>query len=546
MSDLEMQMPDDVIVKVPVGTMVGELFKDPDILAVSVDNLVVSVYYRLVRSAQIRPLMYGVKEANEVYRRTLSFVLHVAVRKLFPNSRFVIGHSLEGGHYYDVYGEDTVDGTMLFKIEEEMKRLIAADLAPSRRTVSVREALVMFKALNRMDKVKLLLRNYYHDIMIYELDGYSDIPFGPLAPTTGSIKHFSLSLYSPGFVLRFPDKKNILKMPPAVDQTRLFAVYHESKKWSRILQTSNVGDLNETVAKGRFHECVQVAEALHEKKIASIADKIGANLDNARLIFIAGPSSSGKTTFAKRLGIQLRVNGVHPVFISMDDYFVDREKTPRDAAGDYDFEALEALNVELFNEHLLRLPEGEEVTSPRYDFKSGKSLADGHTLKLRNDQVLIIEGIHGLNDLLTVKIPRGKKFKIYVSALTQLTIDDHNRIPTTDTRLIRRVVRDHQFRGYSAMDTIRRWPSVIRGEARNIFPFQEEADVIFNTALLYELAVLKPRARKAFEEVPPDQPEFAEARRILEFLHLFIEGDPRDVPPTSILREFIGGSSFVY
>lgn len=545
--DLTIDLPNGSKRAVPPGTRVGDVLGDDgEILAASVDNLVVSFHYRLLRSAKVSPLKYGSREGTEVYRRTLSFILSAAAKKVFTKSHVVIGHSLEGGYYFDVEGEEELGGMKLKALEERMRALIAGDHDLSRTYVSVKEAMNMFASLGRQDKVTLLKRNYLHDIAVYGLDDFYDFPVGPLAPKTGRLGRFALSLYPPGFVLRFPDKKNIAKMPPASDQTRLFAVYHESKKWSQILHIANVGELNETIAKKKFPECVQVAEALHEKKIASIADQISANFRKTRIVFIAGPSSSGKTTFAKRLGVQLRVNGVRPVAIGMDDYFVDRDKTPKDDRGEFDFEALDALNVELFNEHLVRLLDGKEVTCPRYDFKSGLSMPDGHTLKLANDQVLIVEGIHGLNDRLTPRIARDRKFLIYVSALTQLTIDDHNRIPTTDTRLIRRVVRDRAFRGYLALDTLRRWPSVIRGESRNIFPYQEGADVIFNTALLYELAVLKSYARRSLEEVPPDQPEFAEARRMLDFLHLFTEVDAAAVPPTSILREFIGGSSFQY
>ncbi len=545
--ELTIELQDGSTRTVPAGTPVGDVLgENGDHLAATVDNLVVSFHYRLLRSAKVIPLKYGSREGTEVYRRTLSFILSAAASKIFTKSHVVIGHSLEGGYYFDLEGEEELDGIKLKRLEEKMRELIKSDLELSRHYVSVKEAMGMFAELGRQDKVTLLKRNYLHDIAVYGLDGFYDFPVGPLAPRTGRLSRFAVSLYPPGFVLRFPDKKNIAKMPPASDQTRLFAVYHESKKWSQILHIANVGELNETIAKRKFPDCVHVAEALHEKKIASIADQLSARIHETRLVFIAGPSSSGKTTFAKRLGVQLRVNGIRPVAIGMDDYFVDRDRTPKDDRGEYDFEALDALNVELFNDHLVQLLDGREVTCPRYDFKSGLSLPDGHTLKLEDDQVLIVEGIHGLNDRLTPRIPRNKKFLIYVSALTQLTIDDHNRIPTTDTRLIRRIVRDRAFRGYLALDTLRRWPSVIRGESRNIFPYQEAADVIFNTALLYELAVLKSYARRSLEEVPPDQSEFSEARRMLDFLHLFTEVDADAVPPTSILREFIGGSSFRY
>lgn len=535
-------------IEVEEGTPVRTVIEDDGkILAASVDFLTVDLGYRLLRDCSVLPLTYDYKEGREVYRRTLSFILAAAVSRVCPGHLLKIGHSLAGGYYYDLEGIEEVSPKLLSKIEEEMKKLIQAARPIQKHFVSAARAMEIFSERGREDKVLLLKRNLRHDIGVYELDGFFDIPIGPLAPDTGRTPFFRLVPYNLGFVLRFPDKKDITKMTAPSEQTRLFAVYHESKKWSSILGISTVGDINEVIAEGNFAECVQVAEGLHEKRIAAIADQIvESHRRGAPLVFIAGPSSSGKTTFAKRLSVQLRVNGLRPLALGLDDYFVDREKTPRDERGEFDFESLYALDIERFNDDLLALLDGRTVTPPRFDFKSGLSVPGERSLRLEKDQVLIVEGIHGLNDALTPRIPGERKFKIYVSALTQLTIDFHNRIPTTDTRMIRRIVRDRKFRGYSAAETIRRWPSVIRGESRNIFPFQESADVIFNTALLYELAVLRPYARRALEEVPPDQPEFAEARRILEFIQLFLEGDERVVPPTSLLREFIGGSSFKY
>jgi len=544
---IKVKLPDGSERAALSGSPLGDLLSsDPEVLGAMVDHLVVGLDYRLVRSANVIPLRYADKEGNEIYRRTLSFILAAAAMKVFPGERVVIGHSLANGYYYEVDDRYTISDVDLNRLELRMRELINADIKLNKYFVSVEDAIKRFSDLGRKEKVNLLKRNYEHDISFYEIDGFIDIPFGPLAPSTSRVGKFELVTYQQGFVLRFPDKRDITRMPIASDQTRLFAVYHESKKWSQILGIQNVGDLNEVIAKKQFRECVQVAEALHEKKLASIADMITERIDKSRLIFIAGPSSSGKTTFAKRLGVHLRVNGIRPISIGMDDYFVNRDETPKDDKGEFDFESLKALKVELFNEHILRLLAGEEVTIPRFDFKLGIGFLDGAKIKLEKNQVLIVEGIHGLNPSLTPRIPLKNKFRIYISALTQLTIDDCNRIPTTDTRLIRRIVRDHQFRGYSACETLKRWPLVIRGEKRNIFPYQEEADVIFNTALLYELAVLKPCARRALEEVPPDQFQFSEAQRMLDFLHLFIEGDSRAVPPTSILREFIGGSSFSY
>lgn len=547
MNEIVLTLPDKSTRRVPQGTTVREILPDdPDILAAMVDNLTVGLNYRLVRSAAVVPLNYASREGNEVYRRTLAFLLGAATKRVYPQAKLVIGHSLAGGYYFDITGVEPFDAGVVARLEEEMKHLVAENLPLTAQYMSLREAIELFEHCGMTEKVRLLKRLYYHDVQVFTLGDFCDMPIGPLAATTGQLRRFALVHYPPGMVLRFPDKRNIDRMSTRADQTRLFAVYHESKKWSKIIGIENVGDLNEMVAQKRIAECIQVAEGLHEKKIAQIADRIAAGIDKTKLVFIAGPSSSGKTTFAKRLGIQLRVNGLTPIGIGLDDYFVDREATPKDDRGEYDFESLYALNIDALNNDLVRLLAGEEVTVPRYDFKNGKSVPGDRRIRLERSQVLIVEGIHGLNDQLTPRIAPESKFKIYVSALTQLSIDTLNRIPTTDTRLIRRIVRDRRYRGYPTSETIRRWPSVVRGEKRNIFPYQESADVIFNTALPYELAVLKRFARRFLEEVTPEEPEFAEARRILTFLQLFVTVDDDAVPPTSILREFIGGSSFKY
>ncbi|MBL4889212.1 MAG: nucleoside kinase [Candidatus Lindowbacteria bacterium] len=547
MNLIEISLPRAKKVQVAEGTPVGDVLQEcTDVLAAEVGHLTVGLDYRLIRSAVVQPLTYRSRAGNEVYRRSLSFVLNVAASRVIPGVKLVIGHSLGGGFYFDYSGIDVLTDELLSKIENEMKNIVKADEKIEVEYYSVKAAIELFEKAGRVDKVNLLRRTYLHDIAVYGLQGFIDMPIGPLAPSTGRLSRFELVNYQPGFVLRFPKKGDISKMPPAADQTRLFAVYHESKSWSRILRVQNVGELNEISARGDFEKIVQIAEALHEKRIAKIADQIHDRIDKSRLVFIAGPSSSGKTTFAKRLMVQLRVNGLRPVAVGMDDYFVNREDTPLDSRGEYDFESIDALDTKTFNENIVGLISGKEIMAPKFDFKVGKRVGDGHPMRLEDDQVILVEGIHGLNDKLTPDLSPDKKFKIYVSALTQLTIDDLNRIPTTETRLLRRMVRDRKYRGYSAADTIKRWPSVIRGEAKNIFPFQESADVIFNTALLYELAVLKRLARKALEEVDPEEPEFNQARQLLDFLRLFIEVESDAVPPTSILREFIGGSSFNY
>lgn len=547
MAKIEIRLPNKVRRMVEPGTPISEILAGQSgVLAAAVGNHTVGLDHLVTRSSTITPLTYDSSAGKEVYRRTLSFILSAAARRLFPKSHMVIGHSLAGGYYFDCVGEDRMNPANVSKLEAEMKELIRRDVRIRFLHFSAKQAMELFAKKNRPDKARLLKRSTAEDVVICELDGFYDSPIGPLAASTSLIRKFILVPYESGIVLRFPSKRDPNRMPAAADQTRLFAVYHESKRWSKIHRVGTVGDLNEVIAQGRFNECVQVVEALHEKKIAAIADDITRRMAVSRLVFVAGPSSSGKTTFSKRLGVQLRVNGLRPVTIGLDDYFVDREKTPKDDHGEYDFESLYALDIKTLNDHLVKLIKGREVELPRFSFRLGRRVKSEHSLRLEADQILIMEGIHGLNDKLTPRIPPRQKFKIYVSALTPLTIDSLNRISTTDMRLLRRTVRDHLYRGYSARDTIRRWPSVIRGESHNIFPYQESADVLFNTAVLYEIAVLKSYARRSLEEVSPEYPEFNQARRLLDFLNLFTEMDASSVPPTSILREFIGGSSFSY
>jgi uridine kinase len=365
-----------------------------------------------------------------------------------------------------------------------------------------------------------------------------------MTPRTGYLKCFGLKFYLPGFILRYPQKESPTTLPTFVEQRKLANVYYEFEHWGKVLEIEDVASLNTQINSGRTGELIRIAEALHEKKLAQLADEITKDRGRVRVILIAGPSSSGKTTFAQRLCIQLRVNGLRPIAIGTDDYFVDREHTPVDEKGEPDFEALEALDLELFNQHLIRLIQGEEVEIPIFNFQTGTREPKGEIISAKDDQPIIIEGIHGLNERLTSEIPKDRKFKIYISALTQLNVDNHNRIPTTDNRLLRRIVRDNQFRSHDAKATIRQWPSVRRGEERNIFPFQEDADAMFNSALAYELAILKRYAEPLLRAISKDDPEFPEAKRLLKFLSYILPMEDSDVPLNSILREFIGASCF--
>lgn len=413
-----------------------------------------------------------------------------------------------------------------------------------KRELPILEAESLFESTGRMDRYRAIEHRNKELVTIYNCGGMDDYFYGYMAPDTGYIKVFGLKYYQGGLIIRFPDKSSPGTLPEFIEQEKLFNIYLEFKRWGRILEIENVGALNTLVKEGRAVEIVRISEALHEKKIASIADMIVESGHRKKIILISGPSSSGKTTFAQRLSIQLRVNGLKPVTISLDDYFVNRKETPRDEKGEYDYEALEAIDVKLFNRQLNDLIRGKEVELPVFNFNTGAREPSGRKLQIDDDHVLIIEGIHGLNEKLTPEIPRENKFKIYVSALTSMNIDDHNRIPTTDNRIIRRLVRDHQFRGSSTVSTIKRWPSVRRGEEMNIFPFQESADVMFNSALMYELGVLKTYAEPLLMEIDNSTVEYSEARRLIEFLSYFLPIDPKDVPANSIIREFIGGSCF--
>ena len=402
----------------------------------------------------------------------------------------------------------------------------------------------LFQAAGQLDKVRLLKYKTTQEVHIYKCGAYQDYLYGYMVPSTGYLKQFELKYYLPGFILRFPTWESPTEIPDFKEQRKLARIFYEFEKWGEILEVEDVGALNQQIAAGKSGELIRIAEALHEKNIAQIADLIANDSERIKVVLIAGPSSSGKTTFAQRLAVQLRVNGLKPVPISLDDYFVNREVTPLGLDGLPDFEALEAIDVELFNEHLTSLIQGLTIVLPRYNFKSGHREPGQETLRISKEQPLIIEGIHGLNDKLTSNIPKDNKFKIYISALTQLNVDDHNRIPTTDNRIIRRIVRDNQFRGHDARWTIGMWPMVRRGEETSIFPFQEETDVMFNSALIYELAVLKRYAEPLLQKVTPDHPEFSEAKRLLKFLSYFVPMDDCEISLNSIIREFIGSSCF--
>lgn len=537
-------------VLVPKGTTLLELsrryssYHKEAIIAAKVDYDIKELTYELQSDCNVRFIDLTEEDGMRIYRRSLYFIFMKAANDLFPERRVIISHAVSKGLFCELRGDKTLEPEDVERIEKRMHEIVDEAIPFLKRELPLSEAEALFESTGRMDRYHTIEHRNKELVTIYDCGGMDDYFYGYMAPDTGYIKVFGLKYYEGGLIIQFPDKSSPRTLPEFAEQKKLFSIYLEFKKWGRILEVENVGALNGLVKEGRATDIIRISEALHEKKIASIADMISNSSHRKRIVLISGPSSSGKTTFAQRLSIQLRVNGLKPVTISLDDYFVNREETPRDENGDYDYEALEAIDISLFNRQLNELIDGREVELPIFNFTTGTREPVGKKLKIDEDSVLVIEGIHGLNEKLTAEIPRENKFKIYVSALTSMNIDDHNRIPTTDNRIIRRIVRDHQFRGSNALSTIKRWPSVRRGEERNIFPFQESADVMFNSAMMYELGVLKTYAEPLLREIECNTEEYSEAKRLLEFLSYFLPIDSKDVPANSIIREFIGGSCF--
>jgi uridine kinase len=519
-----------------------------DIIALRVNNEIRPLKTRLEVSSRLEPVLLDSPEGTMIYRRSLSFILAIAARELFPGRRLYVGHSLGNSYYYTFDSGDSPTEKEISALQEKMKALVREDLPITFKYLAYEEALEVFRKNNQTDTVLLLDQRGTSRIKINECKNHIDIYVEPLAPRTGLLSAFELMPYQEGFLLRFSAVGKGRIIGPFSDEPKLFGVYSEYKKWGRVVGVRVVGDLNSLVAKRNIRDYVRIAEAHQARKMSEIAEQICERRDTVKTVLLAGPSSSGKTTSAKRLSIELLVLGIKPIAISLDSYYVGNDRTPRDEKGDPDYECLEALDIPLLNDHLLALYRGEEISLPVYDFKTGTSIRDaGKKIRMEERRtVLIVEGIHALNDALTPDIPRDTKFKVYVSALTQLNLDDHNRIPTSDNRLLRRMVRDYQFRGKDAAWTIRMWPNVQAGERKHIFPFQNSADAAFNSALDYELSVLKYYADPLLRAVKPGQREYAEASRLYSFLENFAPIPPQLVPGTSILREFIGDSEFKY
>lgn len=485
-------------------------------------------------------------EAMRVYHRSISFLMVKAVKQLLGlKASVVIEHSIHKSFYCEIREKDViVDQAFLDKLEAKMRELVQKDIPIKKHTFDREEAIEKVREFGMEDKARLFRFRRCSNINLYEIDGFYDYFYGYMTPSTGYLKQFQLMLYENGFLIRFPDKKNPKEILKFNDPAKVSGVFMEQMKWCSLMGVDNVADLNEMITNGKFGDLVRINEALHEKKVAEIADKIHQKKDKIKVVLIAGPSSSGKTTFANRLCVQLRVLGISPHAISLDNYFINREDVPLDEFGNKDFEDINTLDIKQLNEDMTKMIAGETVELPYYNFVTGKREYNGEYATLEEEGIFVIEGIHGLNDLLTASIPEENKFKIFISAMTQLNIDDHNRISTSDSRLIRRIVRDNQFRGRDAATTISSWDYVARGEERNIFPYQENADVIFNSATIYELSVLKQYVEPLLFKIEQNQQEYIGAKRLIKFLDYFLGANGEDIPNNSILKEFVGGSCF--
>ena len=539
------------IIDVNIGSTLSDVYKENNLnmpygpVCAKVNNKVEGLHYRLYHKKDVEFLDMTSGSGSRNYTRSVFFVLCKAVKDIWPESHVVIDIPVSNGYYCDLRIGRPVTEEDVAKVKARMDEIIAAAM-PIRRHESVTEkAIKLFSDLGDTAKVKLLQTTGRLYTTYYDIGGYYDFYYGSLLTNTKQIYLYGLDKYYDGMLLRIPTTADPSKLPEMIRQDKLFEIFKEHHHWQDVLEIRTVGDFNNAVATDHSIDLINISEALQEKKIAHIADEI-AQRKGVKLILLAGPSSSGKTTTCKRLSIQLIANGLRPLQISLDDYFVDREQSPRDENGDYDFESIHALNLKLINEQFNALFNGEEVELPRYDFPTGKSVKSGNKLKMEDNNVLVVEGIHALNPELTAQIPEELKYRVYVSALTTILLDDHNYIPTTDNRLLRRIIRDYKYRGVDARETIRRWPSVRAGENKWIFPFQENADVMFNSAMLFELAVIKQQAEPLLEQVPENCPEYSEAYRLLKFLKYIKPIPNTDIPPTSLLREFLGGSSFKY
>ena len=538
-------------VEVPLGSNLEEVYSLSGLqmehgpVSAHVNNKVEGMHYRAYKQKEVEFLDITSSSGSRAYTRSLFFVLCKAAHDIFTPCKVAIDIPVSNGYYVNLNIGRPVTLDDAGAIRRRMQEIIDAALPIHRHETTTEEAIQLFDSLHNRSKVKLLKSTGRLFSTYYDIDGYVDYYYGSLLTNTSQIYLFGVEKYYDGLLLRLPSREHPNELGEMTHQDKMFGIFKEHHQWQDILGLRTIGDLNEVISEGHSSMLIQISEALQEKKIAKIADEI-AQRKGIKLVLIAGPSSSGKTTTCKRLSVQLAVNGIMPVGISLDDYFLDRDKTPIDEKGDYDFENLHALNLPLLNEQLTALFRGDEIELPRYDFPTGTSQKSGKKLRLHDNEILVVEGIHALNPELTSQIPDEQIFRVYASALTTILLDNHNYIPTTDNRLLRRIIRDNKYRGVNARETIRRWPSVRAGENKWIFPFQENADAMFNSAMLFELAVIKSQAEPLLEQVPENCPEYAEAYRLLKFLRYIKPIPETQIPPTSLLREFLGGSSFEY
>ena len=543
----------NTICEYPLGTSLLEISRDLNVklnnrvFGAIVNNQVRELSFCVVKPKQVEFFDISHPDGRRLYIRSLIFVLYAAVKEVFPEVRLHIQNSISNGYFFEIDGLNReVSDSDVFSIIHEMKSIIQKDIQFVKKEMLTTEAVELLKKQGLHDKALLFSQHGHLYSELYFMNELANYFYGHLLPSTGYISNFGLIPYYNGILLQLPKPKNFEKLMKVTERKKLFGIFQEQKDWAEILNVSTIGKLNGFTMKQRGGDVIKVSEALHEKKIAEIANLIYQRDGDIRIVLVSGPSASGKTTFSKRLGVQLIVNGLRPRQISLDNYFVDREHTPLDEFGEYDFEALEAIDVEYFNQQLLELLDGKEIELPEFDFQTGKRRKSGKKIKLQPNDILLVEGIHGMNPGLLPHIDRKYTFSIFISALTQISFDGHSHISTADNRLLRRIIRDNKYRGYPAWETIKRWPSVRRGEEKNIFPYQENADIMFNSATLYELAVLKKYAEPVLKQVAENQDEYVEANRLLKFLSWFKQIDDNEIPPTSLLREFLGGSSFRY
>ena len=540
----------DKVIEINEGIAIQDLLKEEienskySVIGAIFNNQYVNLGYKIEEDGEIKLIDISSKEGTKIYRRTIIYILGKAIEKICSNGKVMVNYQLPNSMFCEIENQEITE-ELIKNLNDEMYKIVESDL-PIKQVVMTREEAEKFYQENDISKGRLQLdAKNNNEIYMYYCEDYYNYCYGTIANRTGVTKVFEIMKYHDGFLVRYPSSDKPEELPKMIESKKLAWALEEYDDIHKILEVNTVYKLNKAIEEDSIKDVIMLDEALHEKKIANIADEIAKNR-NVKMVLIAGPSSSGKTTFAQRLGLQLRINRIKPVTISVDNYFVERKETPRDENGEYNFECIEAIDLELFNEHLTKLLNGEEVEIPEFDFLVGTKRYNGKKLKLESDEVLVIEGIHCLNDKLTSKIAKEQKYKIYISALTVLNMDRYNRISTTDTRLVRRIVRDNQFRGYSAKQTIATWHKVNNGEEKNIFPYQEEANSIFNTSLIYELGVLKGVVMPLLEEIKPEEPEYAEATRLINMLKYFETINPKNVPTNSLLKEFLGGGNFKY